>query len=173
MSYIKDGIHRTEDDILVRALYALSGEIVSNDGVANGCISEAALRLEELIEENKLLKDIELFNTRVADSNSIPKLYTILGNGRKYGYHSADFYPFDMKYMEDEINAAIEYLGDEEDYKGVVELLNDYKSRLYRVVFPERDTFMAIDFDSGEAAKDFIFKCNKGEYPEFTEEINK
>lgn len=51
MSYIKDGIHRTEDIILIEALYLLAKDIQCDDGVANECVREAALRLSELVEE--------------------------------------------------------------------------------------------------------------------------
>lgn len=59
MSYMKDGIHRTDDTILIEALYLLAKDIQCDDGVANECIREAALRLSELVEENKHFKEIK------------------------------------------------------------------------------------------------------------------
>lgn len=41
-------MNRTDDKTLITALWILSHDIQSDDGVANACIAEAALRLEEL-----------------------------------------------------------------------------------------------------------------------------
>lgn len=64
MSYIKDGIHRTDDEVLIKSLQILADNIQSDDGVANECIREAALRLSELVEENKQLKEQDKWNTQ-------------------------------------------------------------------------------------------------------------
>jgi hypothetical protein len=45
---------RTDNDILISALRILADDIQSEDGVANACISEAADRIEELVEELNL-----------------------------------------------------------------------------------------------------------------------
>lgn len=42
---------------LIKALHILSEDIQSQDGVANAAIAEAAHRLEELHEQNKMLKN--------------------------------------------------------------------------------------------------------------------
>ncbi len=50
---------------LIEALRILSDEIISDDGVANAVILEAAITLRELYEENKTLKDIiEIHNKK-------------------------------------------------------------------------------------------------------------
>lgn len=41
---------RTSDDVLVKSLFILATDILSDDGVANAAIHEAALRMEELIK---------------------------------------------------------------------------------------------------------------------------
>jgi hypothetical protein len=41
---------RTKDKTLINALWILSEDIQSNDGVANACIAEGALRISELIQ---------------------------------------------------------------------------------------------------------------------------
>ena len=50
---MKSNIH-----ILISALRILSDEILSDDGVANSVVLEAANRLQELHDENNSLKDI-------------------------------------------------------------------------------------------------------------------
>ena len=47
--------HKTQDEILIKALEILARDIQSDDGVANACIFEAAERLRELSKQNKEL----------------------------------------------------------------------------------------------------------------------
>jgi hypothetical protein len=47
---------KTDDYILIEALNILSKDIQSQDGVANACISEAANRMKELLNEITILK---------------------------------------------------------------------------------------------------------------------
>ena len=47
---------RTDDSTLIKALNILSSDIESGDGVANACIAEAALRLQELVDRVKELE---------------------------------------------------------------------------------------------------------------------
>jgi len=70
MSYIKDGVHRTEDNILIEALYLLAKDIQSDDGIANECVREAALRLSELVEEVNIYKASQ--NSRLLDIINLP-----------------------------------------------------------------------------------------------------
>jgi hypothetical protein len=46
---------KTPDPVLVSALFQLSQDIDSIDGVANACIAEAAARLYELVEGIKVV----------------------------------------------------------------------------------------------------------------------
>jgi len=55
---------RTTDDILIKALYILARDIQSQDGVANVCIAEGALRLSELVEG---IKEVLMDNLHLAD----------------------------------------------------------------------------------------------------------
>ena len=47
---------KTDDYILIEALHILSNDIQSQDGVANACITEAANRMKELLNEITVLK---------------------------------------------------------------------------------------------------------------------
>lgn len=47
---------RTSNQTLVYALYQLSKEIYSEDGVANACIAEAADRIVELVGQIRVLE---------------------------------------------------------------------------------------------------------------------
>ena len=47
---------KTDDNTLIAALYILSHDIQSADGVANACIAEAAGRMQELLDEITILK---------------------------------------------------------------------------------------------------------------------
>jgi len=58
---------RTPDPILIKALYILSEDIQSEDGVANAAISEGALRLSELING---IKETLYDNMHLADGNN-------------------------------------------------------------------------------------------------------
>ena len=49
--------HRSPSTLLVTTLKVLSKEIQSEDGVANAAIHEAAIRIEELTEENTKLRN--------------------------------------------------------------------------------------------------------------------
>lgn len=49
-------MRKTEDKVLIEALFILAREIQSGDGVANACIYEAAVRMEELVAMVKELK---------------------------------------------------------------------------------------------------------------------
>lgn len=52
--------HKTKLPVLVGALRILVEDIQTDDGVANACIAEAALRLEELhVEVERLRKTLE------------------------------------------------------------------------------------------------------------------
>lgn len=51
---------RTSDKTLVAALRILSRDIVSDDGVANACIAEAADRIEELAAERRCGEPVNL-----------------------------------------------------------------------------------------------------------------
>lgn len=55
---------RTSDDILIKALYILARDVRSQDGVANACIAEGALRLSELVEG---IKEVLMDNLHLAD----------------------------------------------------------------------------------------------------------
>jgi hypothetical protein len=72
MSYIKDGIHRTDDEVLIKSLQILADNIQSDDGVANECIREAALRLEELINSNRIIN--EEINYKSNPDNTIQEI---------------------------------------------------------------------------------------------------
>lgn len=47
---------KSSTETLIKAMYILSNDIYSEDGVANAAILEAAIRLEELYKENLELK---------------------------------------------------------------------------------------------------------------------
>lgn len=47
---------KTDGYILIEALHILSNDIQSQDGVANACITEAANRMKELLNEITVLK---------------------------------------------------------------------------------------------------------------------
>lgn len=49
---------KTKDETLIKALHVLANDIQSEDGVANACIFEAALRLEELSNEYKSKNEV-------------------------------------------------------------------------------------------------------------------
>lgn len=71
MSYIKDGIHRTDDETLVKSLKILAYDIHDDTGVAQECIREAALRLSELVEDIPKNKDgLYADDNLVFDGNS-------------------------------------------------------------------------------------------------------
>lgn len=55
---------QTKDSVLVKALLILSEDIYSEDGVANACILEAALRLKELSEG---IHEVLMENLHLAD----------------------------------------------------------------------------------------------------------
>jgi hypothetical protein len=55
---------RTPDETLIKALYILSEDIYSEDGVANACILEGATRLRELVEG---IKEVLYDNRHLAD----------------------------------------------------------------------------------------------------------
>jgi hypothetical protein len=55
---------KTSDQILIKALYILSEHISSEDGVANACIAEGALRLDELV---KGITEVLYDNRHLAD----------------------------------------------------------------------------------------------------------
>jgi len=55
---------RTSDDILIKALWILSQDIQSEDGVANAAIGEGALRLSELIQG---IREVLMDNLHLAD----------------------------------------------------------------------------------------------------------
>jgi hypothetical protein len=55
---------RTSDETLIKALYILSEDIYSEDGVANTCILEGAARLSELLEG---IKEVLYDNRHLAD----------------------------------------------------------------------------------------------------------
>jgi hypothetical protein len=55
---------KTSDQILIKALYILSENIDSEDGVANACIAEGALRLDELV---KGITEVLYDNRHLAD----------------------------------------------------------------------------------------------------------
>ena len=48
-------MRKSDDETLIAALFILSIEIESEDGVANSAIREAAERMQELVDENKKL----------------------------------------------------------------------------------------------------------------------
>jgi len=47
---------KSSTETLIKAMYILSNDIQSEDGIANAAILEAATRLEELYKENIQLK---------------------------------------------------------------------------------------------------------------------
>jgi len=47
---------KSSTETIIKAMYILSNDIQSEDGVANAAILEAAIRLEELYKENLELK---------------------------------------------------------------------------------------------------------------------
>lgn len=49
---------KSSTQTIIKAMYILSNDIQSQDGVANAAILEAAIRLEELDKENNKLKDL-------------------------------------------------------------------------------------------------------------------
>lgn len=49
---------KSSTETIIKAMYILSNDIQSQDGVANAAILEAAIRLEELDKENTQLKDL-------------------------------------------------------------------------------------------------------------------
>jgi hypothetical protein len=49
---------KSSTETLIKAMYILSNDIQSEDGIANAAILEAATRLEELYKENNKLKDL-------------------------------------------------------------------------------------------------------------------
>ena len=49
---------KSSTETLIKAMYILSNDIQSEDGVANAAIFEATQRLEELYKENNKLKDL-------------------------------------------------------------------------------------------------------------------
>lgn len=46
---------RSSDETLVKAMWQLASDIQSDDGVANAAIGEAAMRIEELSEKERML----------------------------------------------------------------------------------------------------------------------
>jgi hypothetical protein len=59
----------SSDETLVSALRVLSGDIDSADGVANAALSEAATRMEQLIQvDNRLQVAFELLNDIAGDA---------------------------------------------------------------------------------------------------------
>ena len=58
---------RTPDPILIDALYTLAETIESPDGVANSCLFEAALRLNELVEG---IEEVLYDNRHLADGEN-------------------------------------------------------------------------------------------------------
>jgi len=48
---------KSETATIVSALRILSSDIISDDGVATGCLLEAAHRIEELARDNAKLED--------------------------------------------------------------------------------------------------------------------
>ena len=63
---------------LIKAMYILSNDIQSEDGIANAAILEAAQRLEELYKENLELKQ------RLDHDNTPPWTRTYRNNINKY-----------------------------------------------------------------------------------------
>ena len=67
---------KSSTETIIKAMYILSNDIQSEDGIANAAILEAAQRLEELYKENNKLKDLlhkagnYLDNNLVANRNS-------------------------------------------------------------------------------------------------------
>jgi hypothetical protein len=57
---------KTPDQTLIKSLLILSGDIYSEDGVANACILEGALRLSELVEG---IKQVLYDNRHLADGD--------------------------------------------------------------------------------------------------------
>ena len=49
---------KSSTETIIKAMYILSNDIQSEDGVANAAILEAAQRLEELYKENLEFKDL-------------------------------------------------------------------------------------------------------------------
>jgi len=49
---------KSSTETIIKAMYILSNDIQSEDGIANAAILEAATRLEELDKENNKLKDL-------------------------------------------------------------------------------------------------------------------
>ncbi len=58
---------RTPDETLIKALYILSEDIYSEDGVANACVLEGAARLSELVQG---IKEVLFDNRHLADGES-------------------------------------------------------------------------------------------------------
>jgi hypothetical protein len=58
---------RTKDKTLINALYILSEDIQSDDGVANACIAEGALRISELIQG---IEEVLIDNCHLADGDN-------------------------------------------------------------------------------------------------------
>jgi hypothetical protein len=50
---------RTDDSTLLAALRILARDIQSGDGCANACLLEAAIRLEELVDERRWIPVVE------------------------------------------------------------------------------------------------------------------
>jgi hypothetical protein len=49
-------LHRSDTETIIAALRILSSDIICGDGVATGCLLEAADRMEELLRDNEQLK---------------------------------------------------------------------------------------------------------------------
>ena len=71
---------RTSDEILISTLHILARDIQSEDGIANAAILEAAYRLEELVDPNKIKMKNRIWGTYVPERKPKFKIYDNRGH---------------------------------------------------------------------------------------------
>lgn len=98
---------RSSTETIITALHVLSRDIESPDGVANAAISEAAYRLEELHERNKVLEveHREFYDNWHACRNKLEDLQASQEQIKKDAHHQG--YIDGIKHLESELKAEM------------------------------------------------------------------
>lgn len=53
---MSEAVHQSSTATLIKALHALSKDIQTDDGVVNACLTEAAYRMQELVDIQQFLE---------------------------------------------------------------------------------------------------------------------
>ena len=99
---------KSSDESLIKALFILSEDIQSEDGVANAAILEAAFRLKELVEKEKqnqsYINNIEQVKQELAHIQSPYSLHEILDQYCSGCYNAELLLQHSLKILIKDIN---------------------------------------------------------------------